>query len=69
MGWRERSAAIYHNYYCRSVTGLEIIGAVTGPRGTAGGAGKAGPTGAESLSKCCFQTKPAVCVLFLMPRC
>lgn len=74
MGSRERSAAIYHNYYCRSVTGLEIIGAVMDPRGKTGGAGKAGPlrrwpsesTGTGSLTKCCF---PPVCILFFMTRC
>lgn len=33
MGLRERSATIHHNYYCRSLTSIEIIGAVTGPHG------------------------------------
>ena len=27
------SLAIYHNYYCRSLTGMEIMGSVTGSRG------------------------------------
>lgn len=41
MGWRERSAAIYHHYCCRSVTGSEITGVMTGSRGTAGEPGEA----------------------------
>lgn len=47
MGWRERSAAIYHHYCCRSATGSEITGVMTGSHGTSGEAGKAGLQGSQ----------------------